>query len=237
MDQHDCLFWKYKKPEFELIELRETLSESRLRENFIEDYSNQDISTNYHIYNSLNTLNNQNHGAAWSYYILNLDGHDKVIKQVGPFWNTRSGSHLILKSREFYDFELKFSVFIPSGNLDTFGIAFRYIDQYTHYILEISKRENGYKRISKLLNGERFQIENKDDGGYNVDEWLDIKVRGINSKFKIYTKTNGLNNVNQDYQKIFDFNDNSLMHGTVAFTSLMLNNLMIDNISVIQINC
>ena len=227
---------RINKAEDELYDLKDIISSMMRWENFQEDYTYNNILTNYFIFNNKKTEAIQNPPANWEYYIYNINGRNKVIKQTNAFYDYKSGSHLVIKGREFYDFELKVSVFIPKENLDTFGVAFRYADHYNYYIFEISKRENGFKRIRKFINGEPQILNTKYDGGYNVDEWIDIKIRGINSNFKIYIKSHDFS-LNSDYDIVFEFKDNSILHGTMAFASLMLNNIMLDDISVIQIPC
>jgi hypothetical protein len=44
-------------------------------------------------------------------------------------------------------------------------------------------------------------------------------------------------NIEKRYEKIFEFNDNEMMQGTISFTSLGNKFLLIDNISIIPISC
>jgi len=49
------------------------------------------------------------------------------------------GSHLVISNRTFYDFELKFSVFLKDKF--TFGVALRYQNPFNYYSFEMSYQE------------------------------------------------------------------------------------------------
>ena len=76
----------------------------------------------------------------------------------------------------------------------------------------------------------------KYSGGYLVNTWYNIKIFAQNSNFLIYI-TDQKENIEKRYEKVFDFNDNELLQGTLAFTSLGNSFLLIDNISIIPISC
>jgi hypothetical protein len=238
----DNLFMmKIIKAEFDFFEQKKKIDELMIRNNFHEDYTYESINTNYITFNSLRGTPIEN-PAQWSYYPYNLDGRKTVIIQKNKFSDDRTGSHLIVKNREFYDFEFKCSVFISKDNMDTFGVVFRYQNEYTYYVFEISKRERGFKRLRRFINGQPEVLDFKYDGGYNTDEWISIKIRAEVGFFRIYTTS--MSNFSQDarelestYQLIFSINDNKITHGTVGFTSFNLHFILIDDISVVQINC
>jgi hypothetical protein len=79
-------------------------------------------------------------------------------------------------------------------------------------------------------------IDMKYTGGYLFNTWYNIKIRAQNSNIVIYM-TDQKENIEKRYEKIFDFNDNEMMQGTIAFTSLGNKFLLIDNISIIPIPC
>lgn len=223
---------QFKKAEHKLRRLKSEAVKDSLRDNYMEDYSMSDILENYDIFNSAKGIGET---PKWEYYMYNLDGHLKTIHQLGEFMDNRTGSHLILKNRDFFDFELKFSVLIQGTN--NFGICFRYIDSFNYYIFEISNQGKGFKRVRKFTKGESETIDIKYDGGYLVDTWYNIKIRGTYSDFKIYMTTDNSVNMNDHYELVFHFSDNQLVHGSFAFASNGLKSLMIDNISAVHINC
>lgn len=79
-------------------------------------------------------------------------------------------------------------------------------------------------------------IDIKYDGGYNQDVWYNFKIRANQSLFTVYL-TDQQVNIEKRYEKIFEFSDNELVHGTVAFASYGINFLLLDNISIIPIAC
>jgi hypothetical protein len=223
---------QFKKAEHKLRRLKNEAVKDSLRDNFMEDYSTSNILENYEIFNSGKGLGET---PKWDYYMYNLDGHLKTIHQVGEFIDNRTGSHLILKNRDFFDFELKFSVLIQGTN--NFGVCFRYIDSFNYYIFEISNQGKGFKRLRKFVRGESETIDIKYDGGYVVDTWYNVKIRGTHSEFKIYMTTDNSVNMNDHYELVFHFSDNQIVHGSFAFASNGLKSLMIDNISAVHIYC
>jgi hypothetical protein len=201
------------------------------RDQFTEDYTSKSIFDNYEIINNKKGVGEP---SKWEFYMYNLDGHSKTIMQKESFIDSKSGSHLVIKNRDFYDFELKFSVLIKDSN--TFGVAFRYKDPYNYYIVELSKQEKGFKRVRKFVQGSSEILDIKYDGGYNVDTWYNFKIRGNQSKFIVYM-TDQQENIEKRYEKIFEFTDNELVHGSIAFASYGINFLLLDNVSVIPIAC
>jgi hypothetical protein len=221
-----------KKSEHRLSQLKSDFSKNQLRENFQEDYNSANILENYEIFNS---KKGNGELAKWEYYMYNLDGHFKTIKQTGEFRDNRTGSHLVIKNRDFYDFELKFSVQIKGSK--TFGICFRYANSFNYYIFEISNEGKGFKRLRKFLRGEAKTIDIKYDGGYVQNTWYHFKIHGEQSKFKIYMTTDSSSSMRDHYDLVFQFVDNELVHGTFAFASYGLPSLMIDNISIVHLSC
>jgi len=202
------------------------------RSDFVEDYNSKSIEEKYYVFNS---LLGKGQIAKWDYYLYNLNGHFKTISQKGNFIDNRSGSHLIIKNKDFYDFEARFSVLINDDN--TFGIAFRYLDSFNYYIFEISNQGKGFKRIRRFLHGIPSTIDIKYDGGYVKNTWYNIKIRAQNSQFRIYMTTDNSSNMEKRFDLQFQFNDNELIHGTLAFASFGISSLLIDNISIVHIKC
>lgn len=237
----DSLFMmKIVKAEFDFYSLKKIFEEFMIRNNFHEDYTYESINTNYKIFNSLTGIPAET-PAEWSYYPYNLEGRKTVIIQKNKFFDTRSGSHLIVRNRDFYDFEFKCSIFISKDNMETFGVVFRYQNEYTYYIFEISKKEKGFKRLRRFVNGEPEVLDLKYDGGYTTDEWIMVKIRVEVGLFRIYT-TNSITSrdsleLESTYQPVFSVQDNKITHGTVGFSSVNMNFILIDDISVVQINC
>ena len=217
--------------EHSLLNDKKIIEEFLIRDEFQEDYINASIFENYEIINNKKGVGEP---SIWDYHMYNLEGHSKTISQKGKFIDSKSGSNLVIKNRDFYDFELKFSVNIHDSN--TFGVAFRYKDPYNYYIFEFSKQEKGFKRIRKFVQGNSQLIDIKYDGGYNQNVWYNIKIRANQSKFILYM-TDQQQNLEKRYEKIFEFDDNELVHGTIAFASYGINYLLLDNISVIPIGC
>ena len=116
-----------------------------IRDQFNEDYLSKSILDNYDIVNNKKGVGEP---SKWDYYMYNQDGHSKTIAQKESFIDSKSGSHLVIKNRDLYDFELRFSVLIKDSN--TFGIAFRYKDPYNYYIVELSKQEKGIINIINI---------------------------------------------------------------------------------------
>jgi hypothetical protein len=215
-----------------LLKLDKTMIDNFMkRDTFQEDYVSKSIYDNYQIFNNKKGVGEP---AKWEYYMYNLDGHSKTIMQKNTFIDSKTGSHLIVKNRDFYDFELKFSVLIRDKN--TFGVAFRYKDPYNYYIIELSKQEKGFKRVRKFVKGNPQVLDTKYDGGFNLDVWYNFKIRAVQSKIIIYM-TDQRENIDKRYEKIFEFIDNELVHGTIAFTSFGIKFLLIDNISIVPISC
>lgn len=248
--------------DFTLKSQSHILSESKrnnkkinLYNNFVEDYINfnpkdntsKAILNNYFIYNSKNTSSGT---AIWNYFEYHLNGHNNVIQHTGPFYDNITGSHLVIDERDFYDFEFKASVYVPqdsnsSGSSSTsnvvFGVCFRYQSPYDYLTFEMSvDSSNGFKKLRKIIHGKPFLIEEKNDGGFIFDSWMNIKIVGIKNRIKVYyaakTDQNADLNAN-DYILIFDKLEESFPHGTVAFSALGISRLLLDNISVIHLPC
>ena len=99
-----------------------------------------------------------------------------------------------------------------------------------------NKIKKGFKRIRKFEKGSPSIIDIKYTGGYLMNTWYNIKIRAQNSNIVIYM-TDQKENIEKRFEKIFDFIDNEIMQGTIAFTSLGNKFLLIDNISIIPIAC
>lgn len=237
--------FKVKKAEFDLKNLKEKEGVINYREQFLEDYTNFNKENNniikekYDIFNSI--LLKEGKACEWHYYEYNLEGRNKIIRQINSITDDRSGSHLIIKNREFYDFELKFSVNLRSDG--KFGVAFRYFDPFNYYLFEISTINKAYKRVLKYENGIKEILDIKYDGGIMKMVWNSFKIIGRNSKFEIFYM---LDNQNSEinifdtkikYENIFNFEDNSFIKGTIAFTSNSLQSLFLDDINVIPLKC
>ena len=86
------------------------------------------------------------------------------------------------------------------------------------------------------MKGSENVIDIKYDGGYMIDTWYNFKIRGKQSLIQIYMTDQSVD-IEKKYDLIFEFNDNELVHGTVAFASQGLKFLLIDNINIIPIPC
>jgi hypothetical protein len=212
--------------------LKAKINKMNRRTDFVEDYNSKDIKDKYIVFNS---LTGKGQPAKWDYSLLNLNGHFKTISQKGSFIDGRSGSHLIIKNRDFYDFEARFSVLINDDN--TFGVAFRYKDPFNYYIFEISNQGKGFKRIRKIKFAKSTTINIKYDGGYVKNTWYNIKIRALNSNYKVYMTTDNSANMEKHYDLVFEFSDNVFINGTLSFASFGISSLLIDNISIIHIKC
>jgi hypothetical protein len=202
-----------------------------IREAFNEDYSNNDLLQVYDIFTSKKGKGNP---PKWEYFMYNLDGHVKVISQKGNYQDNRTGSHLIIKNRDYYDFELKFAVYIKGNK--TFGVNFRRKNDFSYYIFQISNEDKGYKRVLKYNNGYSTKIVEKFDGGFLENTWYYIKIRAQQANFKIYISTTS-ENLDKMYDLVFEFEDNEHIHGTVGFASQGIEWLLIDNISIVPLTC
>jgi hypothetical protein len=222
---------KIRRTEFNLKMAKFKISQFLIRNEFAETYQN-DIFSVYSIFNS---KKGKGKPSKWEYYPYNIGGHFKVIKQENAFMDNRSGSNLMLKERDYYDFELKCSFFLKDNN--TFGIAFRYIDPYNYYLFEVSNQEKGYKRIRKFVKGIPKVIDFKNDGGFLQETWYNVKIRAQQSQISIYMTDRSGENMDKLYELQFSVIDNELVHGTIAFTSFGLNFMLLDNISVVPIQC
>jgi len=222
---------KIRRTEFNLKTAKYRIMEFFIRNEFTETYQ-ENIFSVYSIYNS---KKGKGKPSKWEYYPYNIDGHYKVIKQENSFMDNRSGSNLILENRDFYDFELKCSFYLKDNN--TFGIAFRYVDPYNYYLFEVSNQEKGFKRIRKFVKGIPRVIDFKNDGGFLQETWYNVKIRAQQSKISIYMTDRSGDDLNKLYELQFNIADNSIVHGTIAFTSYGLNFILLDNISVVPIEC
>jgi hypothetical protein len=220
---------KLKMTAFNLKKAKENFDEFLKGEAFIEDFANPNINENWEIVNSKKGKGNP---AKWEYFSYNVDGHFKTIRQTESFKDNRSGSHLVLKSKDYYDFELKFSLMIKDG--ETFGVSFRYRDYYNYYTFEIT---NQSKRIRKFKSGQAYLIDQKNDGGCLQQVWYNVKITAQQSKYYIYMAEYNSNQVNINYEKIFEFNDNDYLNGTIAFNSNGVNYLLLDSISITPLTC
>jgi hypothetical protein len=171
----------------------------------------------------------------WDYFPLFINGHTKVIQQKGGFMDNRSGAHLVLKNKDYYDFELRCSFLLKDNN--TFGIAFRYQNPYNYYIFEVTNQEGGIKRVRKFKKGTAHELEFKNDGGFIQDTWYNVKIRAQQSLFFIYMTDYNGPDLESHYELQFKFTDNELVHGSVAFASMGMSYLLLDNISVVSIEC
>lgn len=222
---------KIRRTEYRLKIAKYLLNRFMIRKEFTETYQ-KDI---FKIYDVFNSKKGKGKPAKWEYYPYNIGGHSKVIKQENAFMDNRSGSNLILNDRDYYDFELKCSFFLKDNN--TFGMAFRYVDPYNYYIFEVSNLEKGYKRIRKFVKGVPKVIDFKNDGGFFQETWYNVKIRAQQSKINIYMTNSTGENMDKLYELQFSINDNEIVHGTIAFTSFGMNFMLLDNISVVPIQC
>jgi len=227
---------RIKKSEFNFYLLKKKIGKLIKRDNFYEDYTNQDILINYEIFNGKLAKGL----STWNYYHLNLKGHNWVIQQKSQTEDDLIGSQLIVMNRDFYDFELSFTVNINSDG--TFGVAFRHKNQFNFYVLEISRKDKGFKRLRKFINGTPTLLASKSDGGYLPNKWLTIKILCENSNIRVYATQEEMQNMDNSVIKrnlalVFHINDSEFMHGTVAFGSNSIGNLMLDDISIKQLAC
>ena len=84
--------------------------------------------------------------------------------------------------------------------------------------------------------GNAQTIDFKYDGGFNPDTWYNIRITAQQSFICIYM-TDVQVNIDKRYVKVFEFVDNQLVHGTIAFSSFGISFLLIDNIVVVPIPC
>jgi len=222
---------KLKQTEFKVKEAKDKLNLHGKREIFVEDYT-KNINDNWMVFSS---KKGKGKTPEWDFFHLNLNGHFIVIRQKGAFYDNRSGSHLILRNRDFYDFELKFVVLLKDSN--TFGVAFRYKDPYNYYIFEVSRQEKGMKRIRKFKNGYGYNIDIKNDGGYNIDTVYNVKIRAQQSQISVYMTDYNGPDLENHYELQFSFFDNELVHGTIAFASNGMDLIYLDNFSIIPLEC
>jgi hypothetical protein len=223
---------KVKQIEFKVKEAKSKIIYFNNRQSFTEEYNLQDINENWFQYAS---KEGKDTAPTWGYYQYFLNGHYKVIEHKGNFRDNRSGAHLILKNKDYYDFELKCSFLLKDNN--TFGIAFRYKDPFNYYIFEVSNQDKGVKRIRKYIGGLAHDIDTKNDGGFLQDTWYNVKIRGQQSVFHVYMSDYNGEDLESHYELQFKFTDNELVHGSVAFASNGMNYLLIDNINVNSLEC
>lgn len=226
---------KLKSTEYQIKEKKAKYTSYKIRDTFIENYLNGDIDTNWEIFNS---KKGKGEIAKWTYFNYNINGHLKVIKQTGNFVDNRSGSHLILRNHRYYDFELSFSVLIKDDS--AFGAAFRYVDSFNYYIFEVSNKDGGFKRVRRFSKGVPKIIDIKNDGGFVQDTWYSVKIRGVQNNIEIYMSETNDNNNYSDHSDLdlqFKIVDNYFVRGTIAFASQGINYLLLDNISVIPLQC
>ncbi len=227
---------KIKRSEFNIFLLKKQNEKLMERENFYEDYSKNEITSNFEIFNPKNSQGS----SSWDYYQLNSKGHNIVIKQKGETENNFIGSQLIILNRQFYDFELRFAVNINSEG--TFGIAFRHKDKFNFYVAEISRKDKGFKRIRKFVNGVPSLLAEKRDGGYLPNRWLTFKILCTSTNIKVFYTQEEMQSkenseINKNLELIFDIYDSEFTYGTVAFGSNLISNLFLDDISIKQISC
>lgn len=223
---------KVKQIEFKVKEAKSKIINFNNRQSFTEEYNLQDINENWYQYAS---KEGKDSAPTWGYYQYFLNGHYKVIEHKGNFRDNRSGAHLVLKNKDYYDFEFKCSFLLKDNN--TFGIAFRYMDPFNYYIFEVSNQDKGVKRIRKFIGGLAHDLDMKNDGGFLQDTWYNIKIRGQQSVFHVYMTDYNGEDLDSHYELKFKFTDNELVHGSVAFTSNGMNYLLIDNINISSLEC
>lgn len=188
---------------------------------FNETYLDKDITCNYNIFTS---INGKGETPKWFYYNNN-------IKQTGNFIDNRTGSHLIIKHRYYKDFQLETNVIIHDDS-NTFGICYRYINEYNYYIFELSATNGGYTRIRRFVDGNGIELAKINNSGFIMDIWYDIKIRCIVNICEIYLRER-----NDKYELIFKNEDTYFKKGKIAFASQGIKNLLINNISITPIQC
>ena len=83
-------------------------------------------------------------------------------------------SVLILKYKTFYD--AKFSVSINLRDQGTFGLLFRATDYFNYYALVFDFKKK-MKKFICVINGKEKVIEQKEDGGYVIGQWIRVVLK------------------------------------------------------------
>jgi hypothetical protein len=177
----------------------------------------------------------------WDYYKPHAKGHINVIHQKSESLDDIVGSQLILLNKDFYDFELRLTanIFDEDGTL---GILFRHQNAFNFYVFEVSRKDKGFKRVRKFINGKPEVLAFKSDGAYLPEKWLTFRIIATSTEFKIFFTNNELqgkdfNLIDRNLEHIFTINDSTFSHRTVAFSSLSIESLYLDDISIKQLSC
>lgn len=222
---------KLRRTEYKLLTSKYRIKEFLVRNEYTENFQDN-IFSNYEIFNS---KKGKGKPSKWEFYPYNIDGHAKVIKQENSFMDSRTGSHLFVKDKDYYDLELKASFFLKDNN--SFGILFRYIDPYNYYIFEVSNQDKGFKRVRKFVKGIPKIIDFKNDGGFIQETWYNVKIRAQQSFIYIYMTDRTGDNMEKLYELQFKIIDNEIVHGSIAFASSGISFMLLDNITVNPLQC
>lgn len=139
----------------------------------------------------------------------------------------------MLKDKDYYDFKLTVDLLLLSKGIA--GVAFRVKDQFNYYAFIIDKNQ-GFKAIGKMVNGDLTILKKVNDGGILLNDWhsVNITVRAGNISVYIYDKDTASK---ASSEKTMSVEDYTYVKGSAAIFLNGVKGFYFDNFSIEPLKC
>ncbi|EEA07737.1 LCCL domain-containing protein [Cryptosporidium muris RN66] len=159
---------------------------------------------------------------------------------VGPPTSSKQlaiGTFARLKYKKFYDIDYNTDIYIDSYE-GSIGLTFRMINFERYYLLEFSQQKSGgFKRLIRVIDGEKKLLGTKYDGGYISGSWHHVRILLSGPRIQIWVSTE-ISQIDEEKKysspvKVFDIYDNWILSGSIGFfSSGIKGGVYFDNIHV-----
>ncbi|KAH7648531.1 2 extracellular with a signal peptide [Cryptosporidium bovis] len=177
-------------------------------------------------------------------------GRSGVLGQtssVGPNDSEKAlavGTFSRIKYKKFYDIDYNVDIYTDSYE-GSIGLTFRMSNFERYYLLEFNQNKSGgFKRLIRVLDGEKSILSTKYDGGYVSGLWHHVRILLSASRIQIWvgTQSRSIDGVEQSYSKpvkVFDVYDGTLLSGSVGFftSGIKGGGAYYDNINIVAKPC
>ncbi|KAH0475582.1 MAG: uncharacterized protein KVP18_000624 [Porospora cf. gigantea A] len=110
------------------------------------------------------------------------------------------GAKLLLRDRDYFNFEMKVRVFSGSGG--SWGIGFHMASFSDGYVVELSQRAGGYTRLLRLARGLRpVELFIDQNGGFESNEMVDVSVKYNRGHIEVSSPLSTFNVFDNNYPR------------------------------------